>query len=128
MSIDVCRPGPGYHDPDLGLFGAAPLGRGAAHPAELKLRRKDVMRSSYSLVDEKTATTREIKGSWGNTAYRKQESRDMNYSSACSFPKKSPEKRRATGKNMQSTVQNMKYHFHGRQSPGALRFSAKKYH
>jgi hypothetical protein len=123
--VGAMRPGPGDHEPDLGLFGPAALGRGVAHPKGISRRRNDVMRSSYSVDGEGGSPSRAVSGVWSDSTARKQESRASSYQSECSFPKKEIEPRRATGKNMHSTVQHMQYHFRGRQSSGSLRFPHK---
>ena len=127
MFLDFTKPGPGYHDPDPGLFGEKPLGRGVAFPPTIKQRRKNIIKSSYvSPIKPGGGEVKQVKGTWVDATARRESTRNANYSSMCSFDKKPPERRRATGKNMHSTVQNMQYHFKGRQSSGAMRFSHKK--
>lgn len=119
--LDFMRPGPGYHDPDSAVFGSQPLGRGVAHAVPVQQRRKIVVRSQYT---SPASPEQKIKGTWVDSKSNKEEMRKL-YTSQCSFAKKPPEKRRATGKNMQSIVQDMQCHFLGRQSPGSMRFSHK---
>lgn len=124
---DFTKPGPGYHEPDAGLFGDKPLGRGVAFPPTITQRRGNVVKSSYiSPMHFGDGEVKKIKGTWVDATVRRENTRKATYSSVCSFDKKPPERRRATGKNMHSTVQNMQYHFKGRQSSGSMRFSHKK--
>ena len=121
------RPGPGYYEPDGGLFGSKPLGEGVAFPHKVSLRRSDVIKSTFAVSTHPTSS-KIVHGVWLHpqlASERKKKERTQNYKSVCSFEKKSPEPKRATGKSMQSTVQNMQYHFRGRQSSGSLRFSCK---
>ena len=103
---DHCRPAPGDHDPDIGLFGPLPLQDGFAFPSPIRPVRHEVVRGNYPSPED---PTKRVIGKWVGVS--KRDEQRNNIKSDYGFKKNPVKPRLATGRNCISTVQNMEYHF-----------------